>query len=612
MSDFLSAVGDVEVPAPVATPPAAPAGTVPPPPRMPSRPMVSEGSRPADGAGLRAENRRLRGELERMQARNAALRREMAEGAKKTADDRTNGSTAQREPQQLPSAQQAALKQLQDRLAAADARVKQLAAQNHDLSVAADQRSLMLTPEQQTQLKDLQAQVAGLTTERDRLIQQAGVLTAENDDYKKSQQAMQARQDEQSAALTSQMKNLTAERDELKKQAADLKVQVLSLTGLTDSLQAGQATLKAASAAAATQVATLVAERDALKRQASDVQAQQTALRSDLKTAQDQAGAGAVQVKALGDERDALKQQLATLQKSAQAREQTATAAQARVQTLTAEREQMQQQIAALTAKAGVAAGDAGASAAAQETLKALTEKVSGLTGQVTDLTAERDALQAKVAQGEQARGAEPPAPAAPVLTNDVSRQTYASGVVFAGNLKRTLSLQQDLGVKTDSGLLLAGLSDAVNGTVRLDDKGVSDSYQSLIKHLSVLEEGKYRDGEKQLEKLTAGATLVKRNRTMFFLQDKKGAGIIRPGDKVRFDLTESVVKGKTLRNNRGISATVNDQLPYMVSQALTLAGRGGNITVYCLASDVYPPEQIPEGVFAYSLLKYTFRVTDK
>ncbi|KLP38625.1 hypothetical protein, partial [Enterobacter ludwigii] len=173
-------------------------------------------------------------------------------------------------------------------------------------------------------------------------------------------------------------------------------------------------------------------------------------------------------------------------------------------------------------------------------------------------------------------------------------------------------ALQQDLGVKPVPGLLLAGLTDAVNGAVRLDAQGVDDSYRAMVKQLSVLEEGKYRDGEKRLEKLTAGRTVLKRNRTMFFLQDKKGAGVIRAGDKVRFDLTESVPGGRTLRDNHGVTTAVTERLPYMVGQALTLAGRGGGITVYCLVSDVYPPEQIPDGLFAYTLLKYTFRVADK
>lgn len=87
MSDFLSAVGDVEVPAQVAAPQAAPAGTVQPLPRIPSRPMVGEGPRPEgspSGAGLRAENRRLQAALERLQTQNTTLHRELTARGQKS------------------------------------------------------------------------------------------------------------------------------------------------------------------------------------------------------------------------------------------------------------------------------------------------------------------------------------------------------------------------------------------------------------------------------------------------------------------------------------------------------------------------------------------------
>jgi uncharacterized coiled-coil DUF342 family protein len=569
MSEFLSAVGDVDVPATV-PPPAPPAsGHVPLQPGA----VAAPGESPA---ALRAENRRLQGVLARAQAQNDALRREHTSG----------------------------LAQLQTRLAAAEGRVAQLQVQNHDLAVKADQRSLMLTPAQPAPDADLQARLSALKAERDRLRAQA------------------ASGDAQSGALRSQLTALTAERDDLRRQAGELKVQVLSLTGLADSLKVAQGAQKDAADAAGAKLAALTAERDTLKKASGDAQARLAALTKELSTARAQAGqAGrdAAAEQALRDKRDGLRQQLADLQKTAQQRDQAATAAQAQIQALGAQRDRMQQQIAALSAKAVVAPADSAASETvrqgkqqaqqqaqlkAQQALADLTGKVTALTGQVADLTAQRDSLQAKVTQADAARAdtpAAPAAPAPPALETETDRQTYASGVVLAGNLKRSLALQQDLGVKPVPGLLLAGLTDAVNGTVRLDAKDVDDSYRAMVKQLSVLEEGKYRDGEKRLEKLT-----------MFFLQDKKGAGVIRAGDKVRFDLTESVPGGRTLRDNHGVTTAVTERLPYMVGQALTLAGRGGGITVYCLVSDVYPPEQIPDGLFAYTLLKYTFRVADK
>ncbi|ENW8698167.1 TPA: hypothetical protein J4Z76_001306 [Escherichia coli] len=120
------------------------------------------------------------------------------------------------------------------------------------------------------------------------------------------------------------------------------------------------------------------------------------------------------------------------------------------------------------------------------------------------------------------------------------------------------------------------------------------DSYCTLMTKLVAREQEKYRAGVSGLEKLASGAKLAKRNGTLFFVRTQKGSGKIAPGDRVQFDLTESVVKGKTLRAEKGVSAVLDKSLPYLVEQALTLAGCGGKLTVYCMASDVYPLEQMP------------------
>ncbi|MEI9745968.1 hypothetical protein, partial [Enterobacter ludwigii] len=270
MSEFLSAVGDVDVPATVPPPASSTAGHVPVQPGA----VAAPGESPA---ALRAENRRLQGVLARAQAQNDALRRERTAG----------------------------LAQLQTRLTAAEGRVAQLQAQNHDLAVKADQRSLMLTPAQQAPDADLQARLSALTAERDRLRAQA------------------ASGDAQSGALRSQLTALTAERDDQRKQAGELKVQVLSLTGLADSLKAAQGAQKDAADAAGAKLAAIAAERDTLKKASGDAQARVAALTKELSSAQaGQAGRDAAAEQALRDERDGLRQQLADLQKTAQQRDQ--------------------------------------------------------------------------------------------------------------------------------------------------------------------------------------------------------------------------------------------------------------------------------------------------
>ncbi|ENX4473605.1 hypothetical protein ACFO72_004575, partial [Enterobacter roggenkampii] len=264
-----------------------------------------------------------------------------------------------------------------------------------------------------------------------------------------------------------------------------------------------------------------------------------------------------------------------------------------KMQGITSERDGMKAQLAAAVKSAEEQTQSATDMRTSRE---ALEKQVTALTTQVSTLTQQA---------GEEKAGS----PAAPVLSSEAQRQAYASGVVLAGTLKRTLALQKNLGVSAEPSVLLAGVSDGVNGQVRLDDSTLNKSYQSLLTRLSSLEEGKYREGEKALEKLTAEQKVLKRNRSVFFVQARKGSQALKPGDTVTFDLTESMLNGRELRNNKGVRGTVGDGLPYLVREALTFAGRGGEITVYCMASDVYPPEQIPEGLFGYTPLKFMFRV---
>lgn len=81
-----------------------------------------------------------------------------------------------------------------------------------------------------------------------------------------------------------------------------------------------------------------------------------------------------------------------------------------------------------------------------------------------------------------------------------------------------------------------------------MDEQTLRDSYRTVAS----LEREKYDASLKQLEKVRARATFLKRNLTLFFVQNPKGSGRIAGGDNVVFDLTESVVNGKVLQSEKG------------------------------------------------------------
>lgn len=319
------------------------------------------------------------------------------------------------------------------------------------------------------------------------------------------------------------------------------------------------------------------------------------ALKDNLRTAE-----GAVKERVAEQQKE-----IAGLRESRDALQQELKAAQLRIQSSGQEKETLQQQVRAENEEAG-------------KKQAALEDRLAAADTQLKAVIAEREQMAARLRKTEEAETKDRPGTVLPgeerrtELKTDTEKQAYASGVAFSRNITQLLGIHQDLGLKLPTALMLAGLNDGINNTLLLDEQTLRDSYRTVASRLASLEKEKYDAGLKQLEKITAKATVLKRNQTLFFVQNRKGAGRIAGGDSVVFDLTESVVNGKVLRSEKGVNAVINDSLPYMVQQALTLAGRGGEITVYSMVSDVYSPGNIPEGLYPYSLLKYNFKVSAK
>ncbi|EFC1147495.1 hypothetical protein EEP06_12520 [Salmonella enterica] len=319
------------------------------------------------------------------------------------------------------------------------------------------------------------------------------------------------------------------------------------------------------------------------------------ALKDNLRTAE-----GAVKERMAEQQKE-----IAGLRESRDALQQELKAAQLRIQSSGQEKETLQQQVRAANEEAG-------------KKQAALEDRLAAADTQLKAVIAEREQMAARLRKTEEAETKDRPGTVLPgeerraELKTDTEKQAYASGVAFSRNITQLLGIHQDLGLKLPTALMLAGLNDGINNTLLLDEQTLRDSYRTVASRLASLEKEKYDAGLKQLEKITAKATVLKRNQTLFFVQNRKGAGRIAGGDSVVFDLTESVVNGKVLRSEKGVNAVINDSLPYMVQQALTLAGRGGEITVYSMVSDVYSPGNIPEGLYPYSLLKYNFKVSAK
>ncbi|WP_071602684.1 hypothetical protein [Cronobacter sakazakii] len=198
----------------------------------------------------------------------------------------------------------------------------------------------------------------------------------------------------------------------------------------------------------------------------------------------------------------------------------------------------------------------------------------------------------------------------AAALKDKANKQSYANGVMFSRLVQKSMDQMADLGIKTNLPILLAGIKDGLAQKVAVEPKTLLSLHESMLKELSSREEKKYQAGIDQLEKATAKKKLLKRNKSLFFVQAKAGKKAIAPGETVNVTFKEATYEGRVINNNANVPVTYDENLPYIFQQALELGKRGGVMEVYCFAGDLYNPDTMPPDLFNYSLMKLTVTIS--
>ncbi|ELY5828006.1 hypothetical protein SNN65_001952 [Cronobacter turicensis] len=181
---------------------------------------------------------------------------------------------------------------------------------------------------------------------------------------------------------------------------------------------------------------------------------------------------------------------------------------------------------------------------------------------------------------------------------------------MFSRLVQKSMDQMADLGIKTNLPILLAGIKDGLAQKVAIEPKALLSLHESMLKELSSREEKKYQTGIDKLEKVTAQKKLLKRNKSLFFVQTKAGKKAIAPGETINVTFKEQTIEGRVLNNNANVPVLYDENLPYIFQQALELGKRGGIMEVYCFAGDLYNPDTMPPDLFNYSLMKLTVTIS--
>ncbi|WP_234012896.1 hypothetical protein [Cronobacter dublinensis] len=472
---------------------------------------------------------------------------------------------------------------LQKQLAQLEQEKATLAKQNTQSVDALNQKTQAL----QAELDKRVNEVAALKQQNDLLELKTSTLSKdEKEKLQKTQaeqaallqknQAAEAALNAQIAALTDKLNASTALVTRTQEKATALEAALASVKGSeSDKDRALQSQQQ--------QAAQIAAAKEALNQQLTTAQAEITTLKQSLTDKESQLQASEKTLLALKAETQTAKA-LSTATATDQQKAQT------ELETLKRANQELTDKLASLNAEN-----------AAQ---KAQAEK------EKAELLAQAEKLKAGTAAQTQTASQTGPEASAASLKDKASKQSYANGVMFSRLVQKSMDQMTDLGIKTDLPLLLMGIKDGLAQKVAIEPKLLLTLHESMLKELSSREEKKYEAGINQLEKMTAQKKLLKRNKSLFFIQTKAGKKAIAPGETVNVGFKEATVDGRVLNNNASVPVTYDENLPYIFQQALELGKRGGVMEVYCFAGDLYNPDTMPPQLFNYSLMKLTVTIS--
>ncbi|EPX7411146.1 hypothetical protein ACW2AW_003687 [Cronobacter dublinensis] len=472
---------------------------------------------------------------------------------------------------------------LQKQLAQLEQEKATLAKQNAQSVDALNQKTQAL----QAELDKRVNEVAALKQQNDLLELKTSTLSKEEKEKLQKTQAEQAallqKNQAAEAALNAQIAALTEKLNASTALVTRTQEKATALEAALASVKGSESDKDRALQSQQQQAAQIAAAKEALNQQLTTAQAEITTLKQSLTDKENQLQASEKTLLALKAEMQTAKA-LSTATATDQQKAQT------ELETLKRANQELTDKLASLNAEN-----------AAQ---KAQAEK------EKAELLAQAEKLKAGTAAQTQTASQTGPEANAASLKDKASKQSYANGVMFSRLVQKSMDQMTDLGIKTDLPLLLMGIKDGLAQKVAIEPKLLLTLHESMLKELSSREEKKYEAGINQLEKITAQKKLLKRNKSLFFIQTKAGKKAIAPGETVNVAFKEATVDGRVLNDNANVPVTYDENLPYIFQQALELGKRGGVMEVYCFAGDLYNPDTMPPQLFNYSLMKLTVTIS--
>lgn len=229
-----------------------------------------------------------------------------------------------------------------------------------------------------------------------------------------------------------------------------------------------------------------------------------------------------------------------------------------------------------------------------------------------TDLQATLNTLKAEMA--------DMPVVTVEMLKPDDMQQTYAAGVMLGRDMLNLQAAQQQLGLKTDNRILMAGIRDALNRKVLLNESVLDVALQRAEElaqktRLAVIREQK-KAGAAWLEKFRKQKGVKQAEGGFWYRSEYAGDGEFIRGDDTLVDIvvTEKLTDGTVVEDMdaRGrVISQVLGEYPLVFREALMLMKNHGTMELVVSPELAYGDEGYPPKVPPGATMVYTLRVED-
>ncbi|CAD6180945.1 peptidylprolyl isomerase [Escherichia coli] len=215
---------------------------------------------------------------------------------------------------------------------------------------------------------------------------------------------------------------------------------------------------------------------------------------------------------------------------------------------------------------------------------------------------------------------AEMPVVTPEMLKTESVQLTYAAGVMLGRDMLNLQSAQRQLGLKTDNRILVAGIRDALNRKVLLNEAVLDSALHKAEEvaqkaRLAVIREQK-KAGAAYLEKFRKQKGVKQAESGFWYRTEYAGEGEFIHGDDTLVDVvvTEKLTDGTVVEDmdagGRVISQALSEYPP-VFRDALMLMKNHGTVELVVPSSLAYGDEGYPPRIPPGATMLYTLRVED-